>query len=351
MPTVSVCLPVYNGEKYLAQAIESVLAQTWADYELLIGDDCSQDGSPDIIEKYSRKDSRIVAWSNEKNLGLFANYNACLQRASGSYIKPFAQDDLLMPDMLSRVLSAFTHCENVALVSTHRVTIDENGCPRQINAQMDSSRIVSGDEAIKGCLIKLYNWIGEPSAVMFPRRNRGTGFDSTLYHLGDLEYWFRILAHGNYVYLNEPLCQFRFHEGGTTTGNMKALFFLVDALRIGRMYRQHLHALGVEERDFVRDVLRFASFVAHNLSTEQGLTSEQSATIPIRDADMEMMLKQFRELAFLSLSYSFEELAKLDAAKKHIENDLASNEQRLKSLHDDPIAAVGRLLKEAVAFR
>src|SRR5262249_40381711 len=102
VPTVSICLPVYNGERFLAEAIESVLEQTHRDYELLICDDLSHDSSLEIARTYARYDTRVTVWSNPQRLGLFANYNSSIERATGKYIKLFAQDDLLAPTMLER---------------------------------------------------------------------------------------------------------------------------------------------------------------------------------------------------------------------------------------------------------
>ena len=86
MPTVSICLPVYNGETFIGEAIESVLAQTFDDYELLISDDGSEDSSLEIAHGYAKRDKRISAWKNPRNLGLFANYNACMNQARGKFI-------------------------------------------------------------------------------------------------------------------------------------------------------------------------------------------------------------------------------------------------------------------------
>src|SRR5580693_4962244 len=97
-PTVSVCLPVYNGANYLGQAIDSVLAQTFEDIELLIADDCSTDSTKEIIQEYSSKDKRVKSWTNPQNLKLFGNYNACIEKASGKYIKLYAHDDLFEPE-------------------------------------------------------------------------------------------------------------------------------------------------------------------------------------------------------------------------------------------------------------
>src|SRR5438128_638658 len=103
-PPVSVLLPVYNGASYLPYAIESVLAQSYSDFELLISDDSSDDASPEIIDCYARLDRRISHWRNQSRLGLFANYNQCLKRASAKFIKPFAQDDVLDPAMLKETV-------------------------------------------------------------------------------------------------------------------------------------------------------------------------------------------------------------------------------------------------------
>ncbi len=96
-PQVSVCLPVFNGERFLSAAIESTLAQSEPHFELLISDDASTDASWQIIQEYARSERRIKCWQNQSNLGLFKNYNVCMEQASGEYIKLFAQDDLLEP--------------------------------------------------------------------------------------------------------------------------------------------------------------------------------------------------------------------------------------------------------------
>src|SRR5690349_18729732 len=97
-PLVSVCLPVYNGEQYLRESIDSVLGQTYADFEILISDDGSTDSSAEICAQYADRDRRVRFWRNEANRGLFANYNICMNRARGEFIKPFAQDDVLHPE-------------------------------------------------------------------------------------------------------------------------------------------------------------------------------------------------------------------------------------------------------------
>ena len=99
LPKVSVAIPVYNGESHLAETIDSVLAQSWDDFELIICDDRSTDGSLDVAA--SRADGRIRILRNDRNLGFGGNWNRCLAATQGSYIKILPQDDLLHPDCLS----------------------------------------------------------------------------------------------------------------------------------------------------------------------------------------------------------------------------------------------------------
>src|SRR6516225_5012596 len=120
VPKVSICLPVYNGEDYLSQAIESALGQTYSDFELLIADDASIDSSLEIVRKYAKQDARIVYWQNDTNKGLFGNYNETLNRASGEYIKPFAQDDFFEANILERMLASFGADPEVVLVACAR---------------------------------------------------------------------------------------------------------------------------------------------------------------------------------------------------------------------------------------
>lgn len=171
-PSISVCLPVRNGEKYLEWAIESVLNQSHRDFELLIADDCSYDRSVDIIEKFARKDSRIRHWANSTQLGLFANYNACMSHASGTFIKLFAQDDYWEPDMLSQCLDAFNRYPNLKLVSTARRWMEQPGFMGVASDLVTAAdffvpdKPVSGYDVLRVSLDTLLNLIGEPSCVM-----------------------------------------------------------------------------------------------------------------------------------------------------------------------------------------
>lgn len=257
-PTVSICLPVYNGARFLAEAIDSLLAQTFEDFELLISDDGSTDQSVEVIRKYAALDPRIKHWTNECNLGLFANYNLCLQNAQGRFIKPFAQDDVLEPDCLQRQLEVLVENPNVTLVSVSRFLIDELGEVQPlhrgfINAGdlIPADVVVKGADVIRRALFPVTNFIGEPATVMFRRESIGAGFDTKFHHLGDLEFWLRILLNGYFYFIDEPLCSFRQHGDSKSTANTKALLFLPDLRRLGRKFDQIIELFGRSQREFI----------------------------------------------------------------------------------------------------
>ena len=97
-PKVSVIMGVYNGEKTLNRAIESICAQTFTDWELIICDDCSNDGTEKLLQKWCQTEPRIISLRNEKNCRLAASLNRCLERASGEYIARMDDDDVSFPE-------------------------------------------------------------------------------------------------------------------------------------------------------------------------------------------------------------------------------------------------------------
>jgi glycosyltransferase involved in cell wall biosynthesis len=247
LPTVSICLPVYNGESYLKDAIESALQQSFGDFELLIGDDCSTDKSDEIARHYAQADARIVYWRNSSNRGLFGNYNECMSRASGEYIKPYAQDDMFDPALLEQMLKVFKENPGVTLVACARRIVDPENNLIKVQSEFPEDKLLPGEEIVRSGLTSLANGIGEPSTVMFPRKFLGDGFDTSLHHLGDMDYWFRLALQGKFFYMSSVLCSFRRHPESTTNKNAKGLRFALDMLKLGDKARRQVqrHASGM----------------------------------------------------------------------------------------------------------
>lgn len=102
--TISILMSVYNGQKTLGKAVESILTQTYSDYEFIICDDASTDDSWNILQAYQRRDPRIHIFRNARNLGLGASLNRCLQRAHGRYVARQDADDISAPERIERTL-------------------------------------------------------------------------------------------------------------------------------------------------------------------------------------------------------------------------------------------------------
>lgn len=126
-PRVSLGLPVYNGENFLREAIDSILTQTFDDFELIISDNASTDTTEEICREYAAKDQRIRYYRNEYNLGAAPNYNRVFELATGDYFKWCAHDDICAPEFLERCVELLEQDTSVVLCHTQTKLIDEQG--------------------------------------------------------------------------------------------------------------------------------------------------------------------------------------------------------------------------------
>jgi glycosyltransferase involved in cell wall biosynthesis len=277
---VSICLPVMNGEKYLEEALNSVLAQNFSNFELLINDDCSDDSSWSIIQRFAAQDERITARRNSKRLGLFENYNEIIERSTGRLIKPFAQDDLLAPQALESMVQAMRDNASAVMVSCKRSLNGQR--PPAENGQaveageidtLDSEQatlaagLSSGKTVIEACLKNYRNLVGEPVSVMFRRNDRAMKFDYEYLSLGDLDLWLRLLEAGDFVFIDEPLVQFRQHQGSQTQRLLTDVDWVLDFLRLSRVYEKHLTDMKIDRAEYCAKFVDLAApLVAANVS-------------------------------------------------------------------------------------
>lgn len=126
-PLVSIGLPVYNGEKFIAEAISSILAQTFKDFELLISDNASTDSTPEVCRRFAIQDSRIRYERLGRNVGAARNFNLLVDRAHGSLFKWAAHDDLLKPEYLEKCVAALKSQPEALLAHSFTVVVDEHG--------------------------------------------------------------------------------------------------------------------------------------------------------------------------------------------------------------------------------
>ena len=208
----SVLIPVYSRERYLPECLDSVLAQDFKDVEILIADDCSTDGTVDIIKHYAAEDPRIRWWQNPRNLGQILNHNVCLNAARGEFIKfVHADDKLLHPSALARMVEILEQDASVSLVATGSHIIDAQSRVLLTRNNFHRTGTLDGKVAIVKCLEQNENIIGEPTLTLFRRSQAGRAFDLRFRQIGDLEMWFHLLEQGRFAYLTDPLFAYRVH--------------------------------------------------------------------------------------------------------------------------------------------
>lgn len=143
-PRVSIGLPVYNGARYLVEALESILSQSYQDFELMISDNASRDSTREICMRYARMDSRIRYHRNATNVGAAANFNRTFELSRGSLFKWAAHDDVLAPDFLDKCVRRLDEVPDAVMCYPSSVSfIDEHG--RKIKSDSVGVRIDSDD--------------------------------------------------------------------------------------------------------------------------------------------------------------------------------------------------------------
>ena len=248
-PSVSICIPTYNGAAYLRDCLESVLAQSDTDLEVVVVDDCSTDETQAILGRYRERDGRVRLFHNPRNLGLVGNWNECIARARGEWIKFVFQDDWLAPDCVARMVAEaratgtlLTVCRRrfafAAVSDEFRARYRESGDEGSLAVIAPGRRVITAQEFCEAILERgVVNFIGEPTAALIHRdafREFGR-FDPKLIQLCDIEYWFRLGVQRGIGYIPEVLAYFRVHEDSATFRNWRERSFhgnIIDPLLI-----------------------------------------------------------------------------------------------------------------------
>src|SRR5262245_49209277 len=218
MPRVSVCIPTYNTARYLPKSIESVLAQEFADFELVICDNASSDDTPGICRGYD--DPRIHYVRFDEFVGQSANWNRCLELARGEYVVLLHADDALQPAFLKRAVSMLEHNPPVGFVHCSVQHINESGAPLHLQKLWDEDRIDAGEVLFKrllleGCVVNPAGVLVRSSAY----KSAGEFAEEIVWGV-DWHMWMRIALNSRVGYLTEPLAFYRQHQQSGTSGVM-----------------------------------------------------------------------------------------------------------------------------------
>jgi glycosyltransferase involved in cell wall biosynthesis len=210
-PKISVCIPVYNCAEYIGNAIESVLSQSFSDFELIIVDNKSTDRTIEVVKTFS--DDRIQVYQNDTNLGMLGNWNRTLELAHGEYIKILPADDFLYPgclDLQRKVLDSDFN-KTISLVCGRKNIINDKGKILFSRGFSRKGGEFKGNDAINRAIRSGGNIIGEPGAVMFRKEliKKSGNFDSEFFYVTDLSFWLKLLLYGNLYFVPDVVCSFR----------------------------------------------------------------------------------------------------------------------------------------------
>lgn len=226
-PYISVIMSVYNGETYLAEAIESVINQTFKDWELIIINDCSTDTTGEILADFASKDERIKVYANEVNLKLPASLNKAISLCSGKYIARMDADDICLADRFEKQFKFMEENSDIDLSSCRFLTL-KNG--------VFASGGAGGRcdfEALKTMLL-VANPILHPGVIAKAEVIKKLGYDTTLTCTEDLELWTRMVMNNYKIeILPECLLIYRLHDKQITSTTLE---------------RQHTEVLKIEQK-------------------------------------------------------------------------------------------------------
>lgn len=207
LPRLSVVMSVYNGERYLREAIDSILSQTFEDYEFIIIDDGSTDGTKPILAEYAARDRRIVLTRNETNVGLTHSLNKGLALARGQYVARMDADDISLPDRFARQVAFLDEHPAIGVAGTWFQLMDAQG---QLVPPVYEPPALPG---FVGWCLYFYNPIAHPSVVM--RREvvlRVGGYDPALARSQDHDLWCRLRGLTKLANVEAMLLYLRKHD-------------------------------------------------------------------------------------------------------------------------------------------
>lgn len=200
MPKISVVLPVYNGSSYLKDSIESVLNQTFSDFELIIVDDCSTDSSGEIAQEYANSYSRVMYMRNENNLKLPESLNRGFSKATGEYLTWTSCDNLYLPNAFEELLKVIENSKEIALAYASMQIIDEH------NNTLGSLEAGEAEDLI------FRNVVGACFLYRKSIADQIGKYNKNLFLCEDYEYWLRIARTSSIKPITTFLYQYRRHS-------------------------------------------------------------------------------------------------------------------------------------------
>lgn len=243
-PLVSICIPVYNGEKFIDETVKDCLNQTYKNIEIIFSDNCSTDRTIALIKGYN--DPRIKIFSNDTNIGLLANFKKVFTYATGKYMSFLGADDGMEPTCIEKAVNILEAPENndIVLVNTFIQIINDENKTVFIKKFIFGGGKFSGKWGIRSNFLYGSNTIGEPNGSVWrketydqipePKFRNGNTWTT------DLDLKFELLLYGNTYVIPEPLGKFRLSQQSTSKKELK--------FAQAKLFREYANALYKDKR-------------------------------------------------------------------------------------------------------
>ena len=230
-PLVSVCIPAYNAERWIAGALDSAVVQTYEELEIVVADNASTDATVELAR--ALRDPRIRVESATHTIGAVANHNRAIRLSRGAFVKFLHADDLLLPTCVEEMVALAREDESIGLVFAPReVVVEEAPDPewgelfaRPHECFSSLERVNDGRRLFRELLEAGFeaNWVGEPTAVLLTRgalQHVGL-LNERLFQIADLELWARIMVSCRVGFVDKVLSVYRHHGQSGTVRNAR----------------------------------------------------------------------------------------------------------------------------------
>jgi glycosyltransferase involved in cell wall biosynthesis len=237
-PLVSICIPTFNGGKFITEAMQSAIYQTYTNLEIIVSDDASNDETLKKIEGFKEKTNIPIYIYNHEPNGIGANWNHCIKKANGKYIKFLFQDDILKPSCIEDMVKVLETNKSIALVASKRAFIVEASylndetkkwikgygnlqealhLPLNNGMRILDKKLFKSSQFLKSPL----NKVGEPPVTLFRKElvNKIGYYREDLKQILDYEFYYRILKKCKIAILEKELVKFRLHQQQATNVN------------------------------------------------------------------------------------------------------------------------------------
>ncbi len=246
LPAISVLMSVHNGERYLKESVESILTQTFTDFEFIIIDDASIDTTANILESFAQKDPRIIVIRNGQNLGLTKSLNKGLNLARAEYVARMDADDISLPERLQIQKDFLDHNPHIVCVGSSTIIIDEHSKKLGIKKPPTNPELLRFHMMLKNQMTH--------SSVMFRKESilSEGGYNEQLPYTQDYDLWSRLLMAGkNMANIEEALVTYRSHAGAITQGKTRETAYALATATVYKNISKYINADKTDIQAFI----------------------------------------------------------------------------------------------------